>query len=69
MRVDAVPMKKITKPLDLIAQRGKGCSLLLTGGRVARPRLERGTYCLGVHFTVGLDLDVRSSEVVCDVFE
>ena len=34
-----------------------------------RPRLERGTHCLGVHFMVNADLDVSSSEAVWSAFE
>lgn len=30
-----------------------------------RPRLERGTYCSGVHFMIGLDLDVPRGRFWC----
>lgn len=29
---------------------------------------ERGTYCLGVHFTVGADLDVPRSVIILKAF-
>jgi hypothetical protein len=35
----------------------------------AGPRGRFMTGCLGVHFTVGLDLDVPRSKIACDVFE
>jgi hypothetical protein len=33
------------------------------------PANGHATHCLGVHFMVGLDLNVPTSEVVCGVFE
>jgi len=45
------------------------CWLTWASRCAPRPRLERGTYCLGVHFMVSPDLDVSSSEGVCSAFE
>src|SRR5215469_10462593 len=39
LRVDAVPTKKITEPLDLITQGWEGCPLLQASGLVAEQML------------------------------
>jgi hypothetical protein len=42
--------------------------VIRVGGQLVALALD-ANYCLGVHFMVGLDLDVPMSEVVCGVFE
>lgn len=48
--------------------RGEPCESVYDWGQCGSQRLFR-TYCLGVHFMIGFDLDVPRSEVVCGVFE
>jgi hypothetical protein len=38
------------------------------GGQLVALALD-ANYCLGVHFMIGLDLDVHRSEAICGVFE